>query len=139
MSTIKTQEQDVKYALLRIKTPERRHWRRSGVLMINSEHISHFVSVFLLLTLNRQMPIENFHFLANSQAPIYSLCILTKILTSSIRIPIFNWYFVYVFETLTLYATSNRRWNDVLCLQGRGLNFVLLVKFKQTFLVCTQI
>ena len=28
-----------------------RHWRRSGVF-INSEHISHLVLVFLLLTLN---------------------------------------------------------------------------------------
>ena len=35
-----------------IKTPERRHWRRSGVFIVNFEHISHLVLVFLLLTLN---------------------------------------------------------------------------------------
>ena len=35
-----------------IKTPERRQWRRSGVLIVNFEHISHLVLVFLLLTLN---------------------------------------------------------------------------------------
>ena len=35
-----------------IKTLEGRHWRRSGVFIVNSEHISHLVSVFLLLTLN---------------------------------------------------------------------------------------
>ena len=34
-----------------IKTPERHHWRRSGVFIVNSEHISHLVLVFLLLTL----------------------------------------------------------------------------------------
>ena len=28
-----------------IKTPERRHWHRSGVFIINSEHISHLVLV----------------------------------------------------------------------------------------------
>ena len=41
---------------LTIKTPERRHWRRSGAFIVNFEHISHFVLVFLSLTLSRQMP-----------------------------------------------------------------------------------
>ena len=36
---------------LTIETPER-HWRRSGVSIVNFEHISHIVLVFLLLTLN---------------------------------------------------------------------------------------
>ena len=36
-----------------IKTPERRHWRRSSVFIVNFEHISHPVLVFLLLTLSR--------------------------------------------------------------------------------------
>ena len=38
---------------LTIKTPEGRHWRRSGVIIVNFEHISHLVLVFLLLILNR--------------------------------------------------------------------------------------
>ena len=37
---------------LTIKTPESRHWLRSGVFIVNFEHISHLVLVFLLLTLN---------------------------------------------------------------------------------------
>ena len=37
---------------LKIKTPERRHWRRSGVFIVNFEHISHLILMFLLLTLN---------------------------------------------------------------------------------------
>ena len=40
---------------LTIKTPERHassQWRRSGVFIVNFEHISHVVLVFLLLTLN---------------------------------------------------------------------------------------
>ena len=37
---------------LTIKTPERRHWRRSSVFIVNFEHILHLVLVFLLLTLN---------------------------------------------------------------------------------------
>ena len=37
---------------LTIKTPHRRQWRRSGVFIVNFEHISHLVLVFLLLTLN---------------------------------------------------------------------------------------
>ena len=38
---------------LTINTPERRQWRRSGVFIVNFEHISHLVLVFLLLTLSR--------------------------------------------------------------------------------------
>ena len=33
-----------------LKTPERRHWRRSVVFIVNFEHIPHLVLVFLLLT-----------------------------------------------------------------------------------------
>ena len=43
------------YSKLTIKTPERRHWRRSSVFMVNFEYISHLFLVFLLLTLTKQM------------------------------------------------------------------------------------
>ena len=39
------------YSKLTKKTPERRHWHRSGVFIVKFEHISHLVLVFLLLTL----------------------------------------------------------------------------------------
>ena len=38
---------------LTIKAPERRHWRRSGVFIVNFEQILHIVLVFPLLTLNK--------------------------------------------------------------------------------------
>ena len=38
---------------LTIKTPERPHWRRSGVFVVNFEHISHLALLFLLLTLSK--------------------------------------------------------------------------------------
>ena len=38
---------------LKIKTPERRHWGRSGVFIVNFEYISHLVIVFRTLTLSR--------------------------------------------------------------------------------------
>ena len=38
-----------------IKTPEWRHWRHSGVFIVNFEHISYLFLVFLLLTWNKQM------------------------------------------------------------------------------------
>ena len=41
------------YLKLKIKTPERRQWRRSGVFIVNYEHVSHLSLVFLLLTLNK--------------------------------------------------------------------------------------
>ena len=34
-----------------IKIPEQRHLRRSGIFIVNFEHISHIALVFLLLTL----------------------------------------------------------------------------------------
>ena len=37
---------------LTLKTPERRYWRRSGVFIVNFEHISDLALLFLLLTLN---------------------------------------------------------------------------------------
>ena len=51
--TIETLKQGVKYVQLIIKTPERRHWSRFGVFIVNFEYILYFVIVFLLLTLNR--------------------------------------------------------------------------------------
>ena len=41
---------------LKIKTSERRQWRRSGVFIVNFEHILHLALVFLLLILNMQLP-----------------------------------------------------------------------------------
>ena len=37
---------------LKIIITERRQWRRTGIFFVNFEYISHFVLVFLLLTLN---------------------------------------------------------------------------------------
>ena len=41
---------------LTVKTPERHQWRRSGVFIVNSEHISNIILLFLLLTLNILLP-----------------------------------------------------------------------------------
>ena len=38
---------------LTIKTPQRRQWRCFGIFIVDFEHVSHFVLVFLLLTLSR--------------------------------------------------------------------------------------
>ena len=40
---------------LTIKTSERHQWR-SGVFIVNFEHIPHLALLFLLLTLNMQLP-----------------------------------------------------------------------------------
>ena len=44
------------WSKLTIKIPERRHWRRSEIFIVNFEHISHLVLVFLLLTLSIYLP-----------------------------------------------------------------------------------
>ena len=43
------------YSKWTIKTQERRHWHRSGVFIVNFEHISHLALAFLFLTLSREM------------------------------------------------------------------------------------
>ena len=40
------------WSKLLVKTPERWHWRRSSIFILNFEHTSHLALVFLLLTLN---------------------------------------------------------------------------------------
>ena len=44
-----------------METPERRHGRRSGVFIVNFEHISQLVLMFLLLTLNMKLPAGCIH------------------------------------------------------------------------------
>ena len=51
--TIETLEKDDTYSKLTIKTPERRDWRCSDVLIVDFEDISDIVLVFQLLTVNR--------------------------------------------------------------------------------------
>ena len=41
------------YSKLTIKTPERDHWRRSGVFIVNFEQISYIVLVLPMLTLRK--------------------------------------------------------------------------------------
>ena len=59
---------------LTIKTPERRHWRRSGVFIVNFEHISDLALVFLWFTLSRQMPAGvNHNILDKAYIPLFDL------------------------------------------------------------------
>ena len=41
---------------LKIKITEGCQWCRSGIFIVNFEHISQLILVFLLLTLSKQMP-----------------------------------------------------------------------------------
>ena len=61
---------------LTIKIPERHHWRCSGIIIVNSEHISYLVRVFLLLTLNMQLTcllLFDTHLLPNREFVFYVL------------------------------------------------------------------
>ena len=53
VNTINTRARYEIRSKLTIKTPERRHWRRSGVFIVNFELISHLFLMLLLLTLSR--------------------------------------------------------------------------------------
>ena len=58
-STIEPPEQSEICSKLAIKIPEQYHWHCSDVFSVNSEQISHIILVFLMLTLNKQMPAGN--------------------------------------------------------------------------------
>ena len=67
---------------LTIKIPERRQWRRSGIFIVNFEHIPHLVLVFPLLTLSKWMPAGplltwNYAVLPNS----HDNCIMVSLVT----------------------------------------------------------
>ena len=53
VNTRSTRTRNEIYSKLKIKTPGRCHCRRSGVFIVNFEHISHLVLVLLLLPLSR--------------------------------------------------------------------------------------
>ena len=72
---------------LTIKTPERSHWRHSGVFIVNFKNIAHFVLVFLLLTLNMQLPVGNDPY-TNKLIPI---TLLKNNWTTSPQIYFNNW------------------------------------------------
>ena len=46
------------FSKLTIQVPKRRHRRRSGILIVNFEHISHFVFVFLIVELTVKCLLE---------------------------------------------------------------------------------
>ena len=55
VSNINTRKKCEIYWNLTIKALEQRQWCRSGVFIVNFEHISRFFLVFIFLTLNRLM------------------------------------------------------------------------------------
>ena len=67
---------------LTIKTRERCQWHRSGVLIVNFEHISHLVLVLLLLTLNKYLPagleIVKYYLHYQEKYGVYGLCIFCQ-------------------------------------------------------------
>ena len=86
---------------LTIKTPEQR-WRCSGVFMVNFEHISQLVLVFLLLTLNMYLPAE------------ISLC--CRRIAQPLALDLKEWVYE-TFEILKMYALwSNKKCQNVIYL-----------------------
>ena len=52
------------------KTPEQRHWRRSGVIIVNFEHISHLVRKFILSTFSMYLLAANVGFFSHLPSKI---------------------------------------------------------------------
>ena len=85
-------------------------WRRSGVFIVNFEHISHIFLVFLMLTLNKQMLARKFNIFD-------SYCYLRHCTSFwAVAVYTFNWPVVNLFQKLgwivwlTAPAFSCDRW-----------------------------
>ena len=68
------------FSKLTIKTSQRRHWRRSGVFIVNFENIPHLVLVFLLFILNMQFPAG--HILQSNKHALISISFSNNTLIS---------------------------------------------------------
>ena len=110
-----------------IKTPERRQWRRSGVFIVNFEHISHLVLVFLLLPLSRQIPAGKYEkrtsssFWVNLEFSVNFICLLYP----------FQRIVVFYIETSYLICITNQMTGFYMkC--NTGLKFIEFLELKQT-------
>ena len=86
-----------------IKTPEIRHWRCSGVFIVNFEPISHLILVLLLLTLSRQTPTGK---QIRSFQQICSDWLKKSLMESFIFCAVGNRYFVYDFIEINPFSKS---------------------------------
>ena len=96
------------YFNLTTKTPEWRHWHRSGIFIVNFKHVLHLVLVFLLSALSKYMPAGSWYicfwfwpFRNSSQKLIqrgihvaYMWCVCRE--TSYFMLMRISWYVCYV-------------------------------------------
>ena len=91
---------------LTIKTPERRHWCRSDVFIVNFEYISHLVLVFPLLTLSKEMPaglVPFFHLLVSvTFAILFGLTFLKKVIRQVEVLPLSLFAVIIVYFILII-------------------------------------
>ena len=109
---------------------EIRHWRRSGIFIVNFEHISQLVLVFLLLTLSRQMPAG------------YNLFFTEPFCSSKFVYFIENWEHIYIMRPK---VSSNRfeissSFQKMFRLHGdfTAATFQTIVRFYCTCCTCTN-
>ena len=108
---------------LTIKTTERRQWRRSGVFIVNFEHISHLFLVLLLLTLNRD---KNRYFYHPIQTNLHRLkFIYTNVIMYSFIKP-FASTLLFYFYYLPIHVTAISQKYAILC-----VIWYLLYNFKK--------
>ena len=105
--TIETLEKCEICPKLTIKTPERRHWRRSGVLIINFEHISHLFSNASIVGFE-QANVTWVHNNSYSTSGIQKLFSLSHG-ESLVIFPIFHWLRIWmVLESVAWQPTSRK-------------------------------
>ena len=114
---------------LKIKTPEQRQWRRSGVFIVNLNQMLHDVLVFPLLNLNKQMPVpsEIYHHVHRT--------LFNKIYSKSYFQEFWSDFKVTIFPTKKLFVASmDTRWNHgALSTRKRTFKFNNLINTRISF------
>ena len=94
---------------LAVKPPKRRQWRRrrSGVFIVNFEHISNLVLVLLLLTLRKKCSHSNWE---NNLTKLKYPHPFTKYKRRSIKVPLIFWFLIMTFNSCFFYHQLWVKW-----------------------------
>ena len=97
---------------LTIKTSEQHQWRRSGVFIVNFEHISHLFLVLLLLTLNRH---KNRYFYHPIQTNLHRLKFIYTNVIMYYFVKPFASTLLFYFYYLPIHVTAFSQKYAILC------------------------
>ena len=102
-----------------------RHWRRSGVFIINFKHTSHLFLVFLLIILNKCFGNKSFwHQLARRSSGLTSITSFQSLLKGEgveiVHIYTYTYIYIYIYIYTYIYIYIYHNFKFHVCLRWSG-------------------